>query len=113
MIRIERPTPSRLDALRVMTWRVWWKEPSTFDWTYDRRESFWILEGEATLRCYGQEVTVRAGDLVHVPAGVVVRWTVHRAVRKRYAFLRWKERLGARLRQLASVGRAPAPATVG
>ena len=61
--------------------------PSSFDWTYDDKETCLLLEGEVTVTPDGGEpVKFGAGDLVVFPSGMDCRWDVHKAVRKHYRF---------------------------
>ena len=34
-ITVEQPTLEQLNTLKITTWPIWTKEPSTFDWHYD------------------------------------------------------------------------------
>lgn len=85
-ITVERPTPERLSALKVATWPIWTKGPSTFDWHYDDQETCYFLEGEVTVRTAAGEVAIGKGDLVTFPPGLDCTWRVKRAVRKHYRF---------------------------
>lgn len=87
-IRIERQAEkAQLQSMGVFDWPIWEKEPSEFPWTYDARETCYLLEGEVEVTQEGGE-TVRfgAGDLVSFPAGMRYRWVISRAVRKHYRF---------------------------
>jgi len=85
-IRVERPDLDRLNALNVITWPIWTKEPSTFDWHYDETETCYLLAGEAMVKAGGGDITIRKGDLVTFPKGLDCTWQVTRAVRKHYRF---------------------------
>ena len=85
-ITVEKPTPERLRELGTDSWEVWEKEPSTFPWHYDERETCRLLEGEAVVEAPGQRVEFGAGDLVVFPAGLDCTWTVKKAIRKRFKF---------------------------
>jgi len=85
-IKVERPDAATLKALGVSSWPIWTKEPSTFDWHYDERETCHILEGEVTVTTDAGEVTIRAGDLATFPKGLDCTWRVTRAIRKHYRF---------------------------
>ncbi len=39
-------TPAKLDVLYVDDWPVWEKGVSEFDWTYDKKETCYIVEGK-------------------------------------------------------------------
>ena len=49
-ILVERsPSPMKLDVIGVYDWPIWNKEPSTFPWIYDQKETCYLLEGEAVV----------------------------------------------------------------
>ena len=87
-IRIEHnASPAKLDAMGVDGWPVWNKEPSRFDWHYDREEVCYILEGRATVTpVEGNPVSIGRGDLVHFPAGLSCVWEITEAIEKHYTF---------------------------
>jgi uncharacterized cupin superfamily protein len=80
------PPPKRLDELKVKTWEIWTKEPSTFDWHYDEQEVCYFLAGDVTVKTPQGDVQIRAGDLVTFPVGLSCTWHVKKAVRKHYKF---------------------------
>ena len=78
---------STIKELGIKNWPIWTCDASSFDWTYDDKETCLLLEGEVTVTPNGGEpVTFGAGDLVVFPAGMNCRWNVHKAVRKHYRF---------------------------
>ena len=87
-IQIEHnPTEERLTSLGVRTWPVWTCGVSEFPWSYDSRETCYLLEGDvAVTPDSGEPVSFGAGDLVIFPAGLSCRWQVRRPVRKHYSF---------------------------
>jgi uncharacterized cupin superfamily protein len=87
-IQIEHaPSTERLKSLGVSNWPVWEKEVSEFPWTYDARETCYLLEGEVEVTPdNGETVRFGAGDLVIFPAGMQCRWNITKAVRKHYQF---------------------------
>lgn len=87
-IEIEHsPSEERLEALGVSQWPIWEKEVSEFPWTYDARETCYLLEGEVAVTPEnGETVHFGAGDLVIFPAGMQCRWNITKAVRKHYRF---------------------------
>ncbi len=87
-IRIVRmPDEALLDGHDVRSWPIWTCEASEFPWTYDARETCYILEGEVTVTPDGGEpVTVGQGDLVTFPEGMSCTWKVTRPIRKHYRF---------------------------
>lgn len=88
MIQVEHnPEESRIDALNARSWPIWTCEVSEFPWTYDGRETCYILEGGVTvIPDGGDPVTIKAGDLVVFPAGMSCRWNVTKPIKKHYQF---------------------------
>lgn len=81
------PSPMKLDVIGVYDWPIWNKEPSTFPWTYDQKETCYLLEGEAVVTPDGgAPVTIVEGDLVMFPAGMSCTWEIRQAVSKHYRF---------------------------
>ena len=81
------PSPAKLDVIGVYDWPIWNKEPSTFPWIYDQKETCYLLEGEAVVTPDGGEpVTIVEGDLVMFPAGMSCTWEIRRPVSKHYRF---------------------------
>jgi uncharacterized cupin superfamily protein len=79
------PSPAKLDVIGVYDWPTWSKEPSTFPWTYDQKETCYFLEGEAVVTPVGGEpVRIVEGDLVNFPAGMSCAWEIRRPVTKHY-----------------------------
>jgi len=75
----------QIEKLSIKSWPIWEKEVSEFPWSYDEKESFYFLEGEAHIVTKsGEEVTVTAGDYVEIEAGVDCTWDITKHVRKHY-----------------------------
>lgn len=88
-IKVERPSRERLDEMNVNSWPVWTKEVSTFDWTYDDRETCYILAGKVRVEPKGAAIPAvefGPGDLVTFPKGLSCVWRVTAPVRKHYRF---------------------------
>lgn len=80
-------TEGELKEMAVSQWPVWTKEVSTFPWSYDEKETCYILEGELTVTPEGGEpVHFGKGDLVTFPAGLSCTWEIKKPVRKHYRF---------------------------
>jgi len=78
---------STFEELGIKSWPIWTCEVSSFDWTYENKETCLFLEGKVTVTPEnGQSIKFSAGDLVVFPAGMNCRWDVHQAVRKHYRF---------------------------
>lgn len=81
------PAQNRLDELGVRSWPIWSKEASEFPWTYDERETCYLLEGDVAVTTDGGEtVHIKAGDLVIFPKGMSCTWKITKDVRKHYQF---------------------------
>ena len=87
-ILVSSPCPkSTVEELGIKDWPIWTCNESSFDWTYDEKETCLLLEGQVTVTPKGEQpVKFSAGDLITFPAGMDCRWEVHKAVRKYYRF---------------------------
>ncbi|XP_057969874.1 uncharacterized protein LOC131159180 [Malania oleifera] len=88
-IKIEKnPPESKLAQLGVRSWPKWGCPPSKFPWTYDAKETCYLLEGKVKVTPAGSEksVEIGAGDLVEFPKGMSCTWDVSVAVDKHYNF---------------------------
>lgn len=85
---VERsPSEDRTETLGTDDWDIWEKRESSFDWSYDRTETFHVLEGEVTvLLPENHSVTVREGDLAQFPEGLSCRWNITSDLRKVFTF---------------------------
>ena len=65
-ISVTSPCPeTTIEELGIKSWPIWTCEASSFDWTYDEKETCLLLEGEVT-------VTPEGGDPVKFGAGGLV-----------------------------------------
>jgi uncharacterized cupin superfamily protein len=81
------PSPAKLDVIGVYDWPIWEKEVSRFPWTYDTRETCYLLEGDVIVTPDGgQPVRIQRGDLVTFPGGMSCVWEIRSPVRKHYRF---------------------------
>jgi uncharacterized protein len=86
-IIIEKPGEGRLKNMGVEDWPIWEKEVSSFSWSYDERETCYILEGRAKVRSEnGEEVEFGPGDMVIFPAGMNCVWDITTPIKKHYKF---------------------------
>ncbi|KAK3229287.1 hypothetical protein Dsin_001168 [Dipteronia sinensis] len=88
-IKIQRNHPeSTLSQLGVRKWPKWGCPPSKFPWTYDAKETCFLLEGEVKVYPDGanEGVEIAAGDLVVFPKGMSCTWDVSVGVDKHYNF---------------------------
>mgnify|MGYP000530508190 FL=1 len=87
-IQIEHnPAPAKLEVMGVYDWPIWQKEASTFPWTYDSKETCYILEGSVTVTPEnGEPVTMGEYDLFSFPEGMKCTWEIHAVIQKHYDF---------------------------
>ncbi len=87
-INIEHdPDEKRRSELGVSNWPIWTKETSEFPWSYDDRETCYLLEGEVEVTPEGGEtVKFGKGDLVIFPLGMSCTWRILKDVKKHYKF---------------------------
>ena len=87
-ILVTSPCPkSTIKQLGIEKWPIWTCEESSFEWTYDNKETCLLIEGKVTVTPEGgQPVKFERGDLVIFQAGLKCRWDVHKAVRKHFKF---------------------------
>ncbi len=83
---IEKLTPEEITKRKILSWPVWEKEVSRFDWKYDGDEECLILEGEVVIETEEGEYTVRKGDFVTFKDGLKCVWDIKQDIRKRYNF---------------------------
>lgn len=84
---VSNPDEEQLTQLGIRSWPIWSKEASEFPWSYDERETCYLLEGEVEVTPDGgRPVHIRAGDLVTFPKGMSCAWRIIKDVRKHYQF---------------------------
>jgi uncharacterized cupin superfamily protein len=88
LMKKKKPTEEELKELDVDSWGTWSKEKSTFDWSYDDTETFYVLEGEVEVESKegDEKIEFGKGDLVQMPKGLECIWNVKKPIRKRYKF---------------------------
>jgi len=86
-IKIEKLSKSEFKQKGICDWPIWEKEASTFEWTYDEKEQFYLLEGKIRIRTKESEYEVQAGDFVTCPKGLDCEWDVEEYVKKHYHFI--------------------------
>jgi uncharacterized cupin superfamily protein len=85
--KIEKPTPEQLKKLGVDSWSPWDCDPSEFDWQYPSTEVAYVQKGRVIVTEEGgEEVEIKAGDLVTFPKGLKCRWKVIERIEKVYTF---------------------------
>lgn len=80
------PTPEELEKLNYKSWTVWDKEPSEFKWTFNGKETAYVIDGAVKIIPDGQTdfVEFGAGDLITFPDGMTCTWIISKAVHKYY-----------------------------
>mmetsp|Transcript_29949 Transcript_29949/g.47782 ORF Transcript_29949/g.47782 Transcript_29949/m.47782 type:complete len:103 (-) Transcript_29949:143-451(-) len=77
------------DRKKYESWSVWKKEKSKFDWSYDSKETCYIIKGKVTVtptKGGGDAVSFGAGDVVIFEKGLECVWEIHEDVEKYYNF---------------------------
>ena len=86
-VEVKKPAEAVLRDLDVYSWPVWEKDESRFDWSYDDRETFYVLTGKARVEPEGAEpVEFGAGDLVTIPKGIKCVWEIITPIKKHFKF---------------------------
>ena len=86
-IDIKKPANKDLEAKGVLSWPIWEKEISRFDWHYDSTEECFLLEGKVVVETEdGDQVAFEKGDFVTFPKGLSCVWDIKVPVKKHYNF---------------------------
>ena len=87
-IEIDRkPESKKIERLGIKNWPIWEKEVSEFPWSYDIRETCYIISGKVTVTPNGGEpVQIESGDLVVFPEGMSCTWNITEDIKKHYNF---------------------------
>jgi uncharacterized cupin superfamily protein len=86
-IEISKPKMEDMEKEGVMSWPIWEKEISRFDWHYDETEECYLLEGKAVVETDdGEKVEFGKGDFVTFPKGLSCVWEIKEPVKKHYNF---------------------------
>jgi uncharacterized cupin superfamily protein len=84
-IQIQKPEKEDLETRGVLSWPIWEKEVSRFDWYYDSIEECYLLEGKVVVETEdGEKVEFGKGDFVTFPRGLSCTWDIREPVRKHY-----------------------------
>lgn len=84
-IQIQKPEKEDLETRGVLSWPIWEKEVSVFDWYYDSIEECYLLEGKVVVETEdGEKVEFGKGDFVTFPKGLFCTWDIKEPVRKHY-----------------------------
>ena len=86
-IEITKPKMEDIEKEGIMSWPIWEKEISRFDWHYDETEECYLLEGKAVVETDdGEKVQFGKGDFVTFPKGLSCVWEIKEPVKKHYNF---------------------------
>ena len=86
-IKIRKPKKEDMEKEGVMSWPIWEKEISRFDWHYDETEECYLLEGKAVVETdEGEKAQFGKGDFVTFPKGLSCVWEIKEPVKKHYNF---------------------------
>jgi len=86
MIEIKKLTDLEFEQMDLQNWPIWEKEVSSFDWFYDEKEQFYVLEGDIRIKTLDSEYHIVPGDFVTCHKGLNCRWEVSKFVKKHYHF---------------------------
>jgi len=82
---LRKPTPEEIK--KAGSWGTWSKEPSEFPWSYNEKETCYILEGNAKVTGIdGKSITFGPGDWVEFEEGLQCTWKISKTIRKKYKF---------------------------
>jgi hypothetical protein len=80
---VKKPTPEEIKI--TGSWSTWSKEPAVFPWSYDTKETCYILEGEAIVTgTDGNSISFGPGDWVEFEEGLECTWKIKKTIRKKY-----------------------------
>ena len=86
-VKVEKPAEEQLKKLGVDKWSQWECDVKKFDWSYDEKEMFYVLEGKVkVVTDDGEEAVFGKGDLVTFSQGVKCTWDVRERIKKVYRF---------------------------
>ena len=86
-IEIRKPKMEDIEKEGIMSWPIWEKEISRFDWHYDETEECYLLEGKAVVETdAGEKFQFGKGDFVTFPKGLSCVWEIKEPVKKHYNF---------------------------
>jgi len=86
-IKVEKLNQDELRKKGILSWPIWEKEVSRFNWEYDSIEECFLLEGNVTVQTKdGESVSFAKGDFVTFPKGLVCTWDIKKPVKKHYNF---------------------------
>lgn len=81
-ITVSTPSAEEVSRMDFSKWGTWECGVSTFPWSYEVRETCYILDGLVVVETKNQKVEFKKGDLVVFPKGLTCKWNVLKPVRK-------------------------------
>jgi uncharacterized protein len=86
-IEITKPKKTELRKKGALSWPIWEKEVSRFNWFYEQTEECYVFEGKAVVRTKdGRQFEFGKGDFVRFPKGLECEWEIKEPVKKHYSF---------------------------
>ena len=85
-IIIEKLDRAQISERKIISWPIWEKEISRFDWEYDSDEECYILDGEVKVETDEGDVLIKTGDFVTFRKGLKCVWDVKTPIKKHYNF---------------------------
>jgi len=86
-IEIKKSKKEDMEKKGVMSWPIWEKEVSRFNWHYDDTEECYLLEGKVVVETEdGENVEFGKGDFVTFPKGLSCIWDIKDPVKRHYNF---------------------------
>jgi len=85
-IKIENLNEDEISKRGIISWPIWEKEVSRFDWYYDQIEECLLLEGKVVVETEEEKLEFGKGDFVTFPRGLSCIWDIKEDVRKHYNF---------------------------
>ena len=87
LLLVKKLTDKEIQDFKILSWPVWEKEVSRFNWFYDETEECYFLEGRVVLETEdGKKTVFGKGDFVTFSKGLACVWDITEPVRKHYNF---------------------------
>jgi len=84
-MEVHKATQKEIDLTK--SWGDWEKKPSTFPYSYDEKETCYILDGEAEVTSNkGAKISFKKGDWVIFHPGLECTWNIKKTIKKKYFF---------------------------
>lgn len=86
-LTIKKLSQDDFREMEIYNWPIWEKEVSKFNWSYDEKEQFYLIEGEIKIKTKDGEFDIKPGDYVECSKGLDCDWEVTSYVKKHYQFI--------------------------